>query len=66
MRLSTCWNLLQRSLIFGLFSDYIHCICVGMDTPEYNLRTLVVGIKALHRIKRGHTQCIIGEKPTMG
>ena len=29
-RLTTCLKLLQRSLILGSFSDYIHCMYVGM------------------------------------
>ena len=54
--ITTCWNLFQRSLILGSFIDYM---CRG----GYHLRTLVAGIKALHRIKM--SQCIIEEKPTM-
>ena len=28
LKLTTCWNLFQRSLILGSFSDYIHCLSV--------------------------------------
>ena len=48
MRLTTCLNLLQRSLILGSFNDYIHCIYICRD--GCNLRTLAAGIKALNRI----------------
>ena len=53
--ITTCWNLFQRSLILGSFIDYM---CRG----GYHLRTLVAGIKVLHRIKM--SQCIIEEKWT--
>ena len=50
---TTCWNLLQRSLILGSFSDYIHCLYICRD--GYNLRTLVVGIKALDSALSGRS-----------
>ena len=41
MRLTTYWNLLQRSLILESFSDYLHTFYMCRD--GCNLRTFVQG-----------------------
>ena len=49
MRLTTYWNLLQRSLILESFSDYLHTFYMCRD--GCNLRTFVQGpgLDKIHR-----------------